>query len=484
MTFFPDRTTFLSFGNLSIKWYAVLIITGAFVAYLVSLKDIISRKSIKVDDFSDLFVYTLFAGVIGSRIWFCLFYDFSFYLSNPINIIRIWDGGLAIQGGLAGGFIYVYSFCKKNNISLLVLADCMLPNVLIGQAFGRWGNFINKECHGVEVSEAYFDGILSFLKDGMYIGGKYYEPLFFYESMLCIMGWALIHFVLKKNQNKRGDLTWCYLIWYGIVRFFIERTRTDSLYIGNIKMAMLTSVVFIVVGVLGYVDVLDKLFKKKKPTIIFDMDGTLIDTAPSIISAYEALFEKYDDIKNFTKERRAEVLGPALRDIFPKYFPGHDYDELYAVYRARQIEVSPKVNKPMNNVLTTLKSLHEDNYKIAILSTRSHDGIEELLKDHQLETYVDYICGLKDVDNLKPDPEGIFKIVKEKGFNASDVIMIGDSPMDIKCGQNYGAYTVGYINNLDKKDDMYKASANEYIEDISEVLNIVSKKQYFTYNLK
>ena len=296
MKFFPDSVSFLQIGNLHIRWYAVLILTGAFFAYLVAAKEVEKRRNINVSDFSDMFVYTLFFGVIGARLWFCIFYNFKFYLENPINIIRVWDGGLAIQGGIVAGFIYAYLYCKKRKIDFLVLLDCLLPQVLIGQAFGRWGNFVNKECHGGEVLESYFDGILSFLKEGMYINGHYYEPLFFYESTLCLIGWILIYCVLRKHQNKRGDLAYCYLMWYGIIRFFIEARRTDSLYIGNLKMAMVTSVAFIVVGLLGYLGVLNKLFKKQKPTIIFDMDGTLINTTPSILAAYEALFEKYSDV--------------------------------------------------------------------------------------------------------------------------------------------------------------------------------------------
>lgn len=484
MKFFPDRYTVISFGSLSIRWYAVLILTGAFVAYLVAANEIKKRKNISVSDFGDMFIYTLWFGVVGARIWFCLFYNFNFYISNPIEILKVYDGGLAIQGGIVAGFIFVYLYCKKHKWNLLIILDCLLPQVLIGQAFGRWGNFVNQECHGGEVSESYFAGILSFLKDGMHINGHYYEPLFFYESTLCAFGWALIYFILRKKQNKRGDLAYCYLMWYGVVRFFIEARRTDSLYIGNLKMAMVTSVAFVILGLLGYVGVIDKLFKKKKPSIVFDMDGTLIDTTPSIIAAYEGLFEKYDDINNFTRERRAEVLGPALRDIFPKYFGDIDYDVLYKDYKARQDEVSPKLNKPMANVPEVLKTLHEEGYKIAILSTRKHDGCLDLLKDFNLDGYVDEICGLEDVVNLKPDPEGIYKIVNNKDFNASDVIVVGDSPMDIGCGKNYNAYTVAYLNNPDKSEAILAAKANKNITDIIELLDIVKQEQNFTYDLK
>ena len=266
MSFFPNPQTFVSFsiGSLTfdIRWYAMLILTGAFIAYLVVRKNLKEIRYVDMDFFDSLFVYTLWMGIIGARIWFCIFFDFKYYISNPAAIIRVWDGGLAIQGGLVFGALFAYFYMRKYHYSFLKLADNILPEVLIGQAVGRWGNFINKECHGAEVSEEYFNGILSFLKEGMYIDGHYYEPLFFYESVLCLLGFFLIYFVLKKYQNKRGDQVWAYMMWYGVIRFFIEARRTDSLYLGNLKMAQLTSIAFLIIGLLGYIGVLEKYIKK------------------------------------------------------------------------------------------------------------------------------------------------------------------------------------------------------------------------------
>ena len=483
--FYPDPTTFVSFYNLSIKWYAICILSGALIGYFFSRSDVKKIKHIDLDFFDNLFIYTLWFGIIGARLWFCIFYNFKFYLSNPVEIIKVWDGGLAIQGGLVAGAIFAYLYCKKHKVNFILILDSILPNVFIGQATGRWGNFINKECHGPEVAESYFDGILSFLKDGMLINGHYYEPMFFYESVGCLIGWILIHCLLKKTQNKRGDLTYAYLMWYGIIRFFIERKRTDSLFIGNLKMAMVTSVAFIIVGLLGYFGFFDKyVFKKKKPTIIFDMDGTVIDTSASIIEAYKEVFRQFGNIEDFTPERQVEVLGPALRDKFPIFFPGIPYDTLYEVYHNKQDAIKKQFNKVTENTENVMKTLHEEGYKIAILSTRTKEGIIDLLNDFNLGQYVDTIYGLKDVEKLKPNPEGIYKIVSEDGFNKDDVIMIGDSDMDVLCGKNYGAYSVGYVLNPGKSEQIAKSNPNRTITDMNELLTIVKEDHYFTYNLR
>ncbi|MBQ6333506.1 MAG: prolipoprotein diacylglyceryl transferase [Erysipelotrichaceae bacterium] len=482
--FFPNEQTFVAlkiFGlSFDIRWYAVFIMIGALLAYEIAKKDVKKARYISLDFFDSFFIYTLWVGIIGARLWFCAFYNFSYYFSNPVEIIRVWDGGLAIQGGIVFGALFAYFYTKKNRYSFLKILDIVLPNVLLGQFTGRWGNFVNKECHGAEVSEEYFNGILSFLKEGMYINGHYYEPLFFYESMLCLLGWILIYLVLKKRQNRRGDLAYAYLMWYGLIRFFIEGRRTDSLYLGNFKMAQLTSIAFFILGLLGYLGVLNRFLKKEKPTLLFDFDGTLMDTRESIVEAYRALFKKYSDESLFTDEIKQEIIGPALRPMFAKYFPGFDYDTLYADYHDAQIKVAKTANHPTPHSDEVLKKLHEQGYKIGIISTRSKPGIQGILDDFGLREYVDDICGVYDVEKQKPDPEGIFKLVNENKWNR-ECIMVGDSLMDIKCGDNYGAYTVAYLNDPLRSEQL-KQAANEAITDMEDIYDILNKDIAFTYD--
>lgn len=486
LSFFPNPQTFVLlkiFGmTFDVRWYAVLIMIGALLAYYFCKKSFKEAKYTDTDFLDSLFIYTLWFGIMGARLWFCVFYDLSYYLSNPIEIIRVWDGGLAIQGGLVGGALFAYYYCHKHNYPFMRMLDIILPNVLLAQAVGRWGNFVNKECHGGEVAETYFNGALSFLKEGMLINNHYYEPLFFYESMLCLLGWIVIYFVLRKRQNKRGDLAFAYLMWYGLIRFFIEGRRTDSLYIGNLRMAQLTSVVFFVLGLLGYLGVLDRFIIKRKPALIFDFDGTLADTRKGIEEGYKALFEKYSDMSKYTEEVRQEIIGPALIDLFPKYFPNIEYDTLYHDYKARQREVFAEAITPMPNVDTVLRQLDEEGYNIGIVSTRSSEEIATLLENFGLRSCVDDICGLNDVERLKPDPQGIIEMVERNKWNR-DCVMIGDTLMDIECGINYGAYTVAYISDLKKEEELSKA-AKVAIKDIKDLLDILHKNISFTDNEK
>ena len=129
-----------------------------------------------------------------------------------------------------------------------------------------------------------------------------------------------------------------------------------------------------------------------------------------------------------------------------------------------------------------MKKLHEDGYKIAIVSTRSHEGIESLLDDFDLRQYVDDICGLKDVEKLKPDPEAIFKLVNRNGWN-KEAVMIGDSLMDIRCGSNYGAFTVAFLNDPERSELLSK-EANRSISDMADLIPILNETNAFTYDEK
>lgn len=483
MKFFPNSKTFLSVGSFSIQWYAVLILTGAILAYILCKRN--TRKMKYPDEIiDDFFIDVLWIGIIGARIWYVLFSDLSYYLADPIRIFKIWEGGLAIHGGVIAGILYSLYFTKKRGISFYRLADAVLPNVLLAQAIGRWGNFVNQEAHGPMVDESFYNGILSFLKEGMCINGVYYEPTFFYESVLNIIGFLLIILVLKRFQNKRGDLAYAYLMWYGAVRIFIESLRTDALYIGPFKIAQLTSLVYIVIGVLGYLGIIDKLFhiKKRKPTMLFDLDGTLLDTEKGIHESYKYVFNKYG--VEFTEEMEIEVLGPSLMYIFEKYIPSVDTNILVEEYRNHNKKIFSSVNKPMDNAGMILKTLKENGYHVGVVSTKMHDTVENNLKLYDLNQYVDDIIGREDVVMDKPNPEGINKILKKNCWLRDELIYVGDSYTDVEAGKNAGAYTVAYYFNPLKKDKLKAAGADEYIDDLKDILSIVEKPIHFTYNQK
>lgn len=483
MEFFPNSKIFLQIGDFSIAWYAVLILSGALLAYLVAA-DNLKKLHYPRDFAEDLFTNVLIVGVIGSRLWFCAFYDLPYYLTHPWDILAIWQGGLAIHGGFLAAFLYSFYYCKKQGVSFYRAADAIVPNVLIAQAIGRWGNFANREAHGGIVSEAFFDGPLAFLKEGMFIDGNYYLPTFFFESVLCLLGFLLIHFLLRRYQNKRGDLMWAYFMWYGLIRFFIEAERTDALMIGPFRMAQLTSLAYLAVGLLGFCGIIDRFIKKRKPTILFDLDGTLIDSEKSIQKTFQEIFEKHGKASEFTNEVAVEVLGPSLKTMFTKYFPNEDTAALINEFRALHALHYEESAKLMPGAQAVLAALKEEGYHLGIVSTKLHQNVLRDLEHFGLAQYFEAIVGDDDVKATKPASDGINKILKDQHWLRDELIYLGDSVMDIKMAQNVGAYSIGYYFNPAKKDELTAAGANEYISDLNELLTIVKKPIHFTADLK
>lgn len=254
--------------------------------------------------------------------------------------------------------------------------------------------------------------------------------------------------------------------------------------LGPIRMAQLTSIVYIVIGLLGYCGLFERFFKKPKPTMIFDLDGTILDTQNGILATYEMLFAKYRTKAEFSEEIQAEVLGPSLQEMFVKHFPDEDPAKLYEEYRQYNSEIFLKVNKPMDHAIEMLKELKENGYVVGVVSTKRRDTVEDNLKDFDMLQYVDAIVGAEDVQKQKPSPEGLNKILKDNRWSRDEAIYVGDSVMDIAAAKNAGLYSVGYFFNPKKKDNLIAAKANEYIDDLKDVLVIVKKDIYFTSDQK
>lgn len=487
MTFFPDRMTILSVGPISIKWYALFFLGGALAMAYYSYREM-KKAGYDSTVFEDLALGSFISGIIGARLWYCVFYDFQYYFSDPIRILKIYEGGLAIQGGVLLGILYGWWYTRKKKISFFRMADMIVPNLLLAQAIGRWGNFMNQEAHGGVVSEAYFKNFPTFIKEGMYIQGSYYLPTFLYESVLNITGFLVFVYIFKKFNDrfhflKRGDGMYFYLTWYGASRYIVEGLRTDSLMLGNFRMAQLTSVAFIVVGVLGLLGFFRALIKPKKPIVLFDLDGTLLDTEEAIIETYRYLFKKHGKEEQFTKEVELETLGPPLKELFDRYFEGMDQDALVEEYRTHNFELHKTSVKLMDHAKETLDFLNQEGYSVGVVSSKHTDGIELGLKQFGLENLVQVVVGLNSVEKAKPHPEGIFLACKELNRGHDACLYIGDSATDIQAAKNAGVYSIGYQSHADRKEVLAQANPNRLISDLAEIKDIVKENQSWTYNM-
>ncbi len=245
--FTMDRVAVHLTENWNIYWYAIFIVLGmigAFVHAYIRVK----QEGIKEDDIFDVGIFTVLIGVMGARLYYVIFDA----LENPgryksfFDVIAIWNGGLAIYGGIIGGAAAIAVVCALKKINTLKVMDTIAPGVMLAQAMGRWGNFVNGEAHGGVVHEGH---PLYFLRMGLYEGGQmqYFHPTFLYESLWNLIGFAIIT-VLYRKKKFNGQILCAYAAWYGFGRMFIEGLRTDSLYWGPFRISQVIGAVCFVVG--------------------------------------------------------------------------------------------------------------------------------------------------------------------------------------------------------------------------------------------
>ncbi|MEI5907661.1 prolipoprotein diacylglyceryl transferase [Bacillus spongiae] len=242
----PINPIAFKIGSLSVNWYGILIGLGIILALYIAIRES-KRLGLDPDLFPDLLMWAIPAAIIGARIYYVIF-QWEYYAKYPEKIIQIWNGGLAIHGALIGAVITTILYAKMKKMSFWVIADIAAPSLLIGQAIGRWGNFINQEAHGGPVTRSFLENLYlpDWIINQMYIGGVYYHPTFLYESLWNFGGIILLLFIRRMNP-QRGYMFLLYVTWYSIGRFFIEGLRTDSLMVApGLRAAQVLSIVLII----------------------------------------------------------------------------------------------------------------------------------------------------------------------------------------------------------------------------------------------
>ena len=235
----------LQLGPISIRWYAICIVSGLILAVYLSMKEA-PRKKINPDDIIDFILIAFPLAIVGARLYYVIF-EWGYYSQHLGEIFAIWNGGIAIYGGLLTGALVLYLFSRRRLIEPIDFLDIAAPSVMIAQSIGRWGNFFNQEAYGTAVKSLNY--LPSFIRDQMYIDGSYRQPTFLYESIWNLLGFLLILILRRKPQFLRqGEITAFYLIWYGFGRMIIEGMRTDSLMFAGLRVSQWLSMILILVG--------------------------------------------------------------------------------------------------------------------------------------------------------------------------------------------------------------------------------------------
>ncbi len=290
-----NRVAFRLFG-IDIYWYGILIAIGVVLAFSYALKR--SKKvGLISDNVFDTAFIAIIVGFIGARAYYCLFYN----LMNPeaenkysfiTMFTKIHDGGLAIYGGIIFGVITGIIVCRIKKSPFLPLLDIAAPAFLIGQAIGRWGNFINQECYGSPTagnlpwgmtgSKIALDPIV--IEASKQITGDekvLVHPCFLYESLWCIAGFLLIHFIANRIRSFDGEVFLFYVLWYGAGRGWIEGLRTDSLYAGSLKISQVIAISSAILALIMIIYFKTSAKKEGKPLYVNT------DISKKRIEAYE-----------------------------------------------------------------------------------------------------------------------------------------------------------------------------------------------------
>jgi phosphatidylglycerol:prolipoprotein diacylglycerol transferase len=510
--------SYFRIGNLTIHWYAICILIGVIIAVWLGL-----REAKKLGIGSDVIylgvLITVPIAIVGARLWYVLFNLKDF--NNFGEVLGFKNGefnglsGLAIQGGVIFALVTVYIYCKKRQVPLYMIIDLVAPGFLIGQICGRWGNFFNQELYGPIIQNPGFISSLGPFGEQMYINGAYRHPVFLYESLLNLCGFVFMLIARRKIKKlESGDLMAVYLLWYGIVRIPCEILRLNSgvaepLMMGPIPASIATAVLFIILGVAFFIlkrtiltklaprrlyqDILEEVRENHIDTLIFDLDGTLLDTRELIDHSFIETFRHFRPDYELSDSELDSFFGPTLEESFSKYSDDpKEVEEMIAYYREYNFAHHDELVMAFKGARDVLRTLSKKKgYRIGVCSSKKCDLVIHGLEWCGLIDYVDVIVGSEDVVKHKPDPEGILLALKE--LNAVDMdlddqdkkkrfprdeevylkhaLYIGDNKADIDAAKAAGIRSCGVLY-IKHPEVMLDANPTFVINKLTELINI------------
>ncbi|AKI97851.1 prolipoprotein diacylglyceryl transferase [Kosmotoga pacifica] len=249
----------LKLGPFEIRWYGFLIASAIFVAYLLG-KKLALKEGIKEDHLIEMIFWGIIAGIIGARLYYVAF-EFELYREYPMEIFRIWNGGLAIHGAIFGALLsgFLYTRLKKSaGIKFLQASDIFTSVLPLAQAIGRWGNFMNHEAYGAPTDLPWKMYVpLAYRMPG-FREFEYFHPTFLYESLWDLFVFFIVFNYTRKFRKNYGETTGLYMVLYSAGRYFIEALRLDSLIVGQFRTAQVVSIILMICGAFLY------LYSKRK----------------------------------------------------------------------------------------------------------------------------------------------------------------------------------------------------------------------------
>ncbi|PIR06871.1 MAG: prolipoprotein diacylglyceryl transferase [Candidatus Komeilibacteria bacterium CG11_big_fil_rev_8_21_14_0_20_36_20] len=249
-SYLPQPILF-SVGPFSVHWYGLILVVAILVGGLFIQRNLLKNSIITKKQVEDLFFYLVIFGLISARLGHVIFFNLNYYLHHLADVLKVWQGGLSIQGAILGGLITLFFWSKKHQVNIWCLADKLTPALLLGQIIGRWGNYFNQELFG-QPTDSWIGIPISLANRPIGFGQfSYFQPVFFYEGLLNLILFIILIWLGKKDKLKTGLITLLYLTSYSLIRFLMEFIRIDETpVILGWRLPQLLSLIIVVVGLL------------------------------------------------------------------------------------------------------------------------------------------------------------------------------------------------------------------------------------------
>jgi len=255
--YLPQPVLF-DFGVIKIYYYGAIFVVAFLAGYF--LLSLLARR-LKVDQYHlfNLLFYVFIFGLIGARLYHVFFYNFAYFSSHWLEIFKVWEGGIAIQGAIITAFLTIVIYCRRYKINFLTYSDLLAVPFSLAQAIGRWGNYFNQEVYGKPTDQPWGIPIEPINRVTSFEKFQYFHPTFFYESVLDLLLFFILLILILKNKTTKGTVTLTYLLGYAVIRFFMEFLRLDETVVWRgMRWPQIFSLAIIMVVIINWVG-----FRKK-----------------------------------------------------------------------------------------------------------------------------------------------------------------------------------------------------------------------------
>ncbi len=444
MKFFPDGNTFFTVGGLSVRWYAVSLLIGIISAYLLMVRQM-KKHGYGEETCDDLLILCMIAGMIGGRL-FWVIEDFAEYAKYTPYIFAISDGGFDLLGMTAGILIAAFFYTRRRRMSFFRTADVLMPCVVLFGLITRTGRLYADPKLGIVLAM---------------------DAVFFLLLWFVVRPWHI--------GRRRGDVASAGIMLLGLERLAAYIFKLDA-YAANILPEAIVMELF---GFFLYIYIRRK--EPRRPVILFDLDGTLMDSKNMVLQCFKYLFLKYGDPEDFTPEKQKYVFGPPLKETMKELFPDQDPDQMAEEYRKYQESFSWSSEVSLfPHTKETLFSLWQDGYLMGIVSSRMTGSCESWLRQLGL-SFFGAICGRDLYEDPKPSPDGILYTCRKLKQGHDNCIYIGDNASDVEAAKAAGVCAIGFISDESKREEVENASPNYVISDISELEEILTADHEWSY---